>query len=636
MPANDQAGSTPISNENASCGIELPSYPLESKRVETIDCLKVAQEWTTRAESVLTKQLYDKTHLDTIFVSDGWLRDCLVFSLDLRTLNGLGNVQTFLQSQAVSHPSSLRVDRDEVSPALQRVSETLTWICAVFSLETTHGKGRAVARLVDSDGCGQWKAYCLYTTLEELNGIKEPLGLRRPPGGNLGHVGEGLLPAWQERRAKEQDFADSDPDILVIGAGQGGLSIAARLQNLGLKTLIIDKNVRVGDNWRKRYRTLVNHAPVVVCHMPYLPFPTTWPLFTPKDKLADWLEVYASVLELNTWMDSTINSAEFSDTTKTWTVQVVRGHNSHGPTRRTLHPRHIVMATGQAGEPFIPRFTGQGDYGGILYHTSSHEDASKMGISGKRVVVVGTGVSGHDVAKDFQESGADVTLLQRGGTAVLSIAAIRDILFAGAMDESRASPSLDTKDMLGQSLPIPLQLALGAEVMQLVKDHDATLLDGLSRAGFRVDFGADGSGPLGNYLTRGGGYYPDTGCSQLIIEGKIKVKSSPQGIKSLYSSGLMLGDGCRLEADVIVLATGYGNMRTTVGKILGDTIADKCKDVWDLDYEGELNAIWRPSGQEGFWYMGGNLALCRPYSKTLALQIKLADLTSNTTRPGQL
>ncbi|KAK6066788.1 indole-3-pyruvate monooxygenase YUCCA11 [Seiridium cupressi] len=274
--------------------------------------------------------------------------------------------------------------------------------------------------------------------------------------------------------------------------------------------------------------------------MPYLPFPTTWPLFTPKDKLADW---------------------------------------------------HIVMATGQAGEPFIPRFTGQEDYGGILYHTSSHEDASKMGISGKTVVVVGTGVSGHDVAKDLQENGADVTLLQRGGTAVLSIAAIRDILFAGAMDESRASPSLDTKDMLGQSLPIPLQRALGAEVMQLVIDHDATLLDGLSRAGFRVDFGADGSGPLGNYLTRGGGYYPDTGCSQLIIEGKIKVKSSPQGIKSLYSGGLMLGDGCRLEADVIVLATGYGNMRTTVGKVLGDTTADKCKDVWDLDYEGELNAV---------------------------------------------
>ena len=142
-------------------------------------------------------------------------------------------------------------------------------------------------------------------------------------------------------------------------------------------------------------------------------------------------------------------------------------------------------------------------------------------------------------------------------------------------------------------------------------------------------------------MTRGGGYYIDVGCSQLIIDGKVKVKQSPEGIAGLDEHGLLLKDGSSLPADIVVLATGYDNMRTTVRKVLGDGIADRLVDVWDLDAEGELNGVcsfltffidlvysklimqmWRPSGHPGFWYMGGNLAICRIYSKFLALQIK--------------
>lgn len=177
-----------------------------------------------------------------------------------------------------------------------------------------------------------------------------------------------------------------------------------------------------------------------------------------------------------------------------------------------------------------------------------------------------------------------------------------------------------------------------------IAEAEKETLDGLRKAGFELDFGQDGAGIARAYFTRGGGYYIDVGCSQLIIDGKIKVKHNPGGINGFGENELQLADGDSLPADIVVLATGYDNMRTTVRKVLGDKIADRCSDVWDLDNEGEVQAVsehssyfqcndtdlttpqmWRPSGHPGFWYFGGNLALCRIYSRFLALQIKAVE-----------
>lgn len=124
-----------------------------------------------------------------------------------------------------------------------------------------------------------------------------------------------------------------------------------------------------------------------------------------------------------------------------------------------------------------------------------------------------------------------------------------------------------------------------------IADAEKETLDGLHRAGFELDFGPDGAGIARAYFTRGGGYYIDVGCSQLIIDGKIKVNHNPGGINGFGNRELLLANGDSLPADVVVLATGYDNMRTTVRKVLGDKIADRCSDVWDLDAEGEVQAV---------------------------------------------
>lgn len=389
-------------------------------------------------------------------------------------------------------------------------------------------------------------------------------------------------------------------------------------------------------------QTLVTHDPVHMCHMAYLPFPTTWPFFTPKDKLADWFESYAELVDLNVWMDTNIESSTWLDTDSIWTISLKKGVAKS----RTLHPRHVIFSTGHAGEPQIPSFPNQETFEGIIYHGSQHKDASSNGdAKGKNVVVVGTGNSGHDIAQNFYDNGANVTMLQRSSTHVVTAAVGLPIMTEALYGEN--SPATEDADLYAQSFPIPVGLALARLTTAAIMNADSEILEGLSKAGFRLNNGVNGSGLMSLYYTKGGGYYIDTGCSQLIIDGKIKIEQSPNGIGGFDKEALILADGRKLQADIVVLATGYDNMRTSLQKALGKEVASRSKDVWGLDDEAELKTVsappcssfqfeklcaktipqmWRSSGHPGLWYMGGNLSLCRQYSKFLALQIKAEEV----------
>ena len=207
-------------------------------------------------------------------------------------------------------------------------------------------------------------------------------------------------------------------------------------------------------------------------------------------------------------------------------------------------------------------------------------------------MVVGTGNSGHDIAQDFCENGAQVTMVQRRPTYIIQAKVGLLMPHKGMYDDD--GPPTEDADVYAQSLPNAVQFALNVSLTKRIAAAEKENLDGLAKAGFEVDFGVDGSGIDRLYKTRGGGYYIDVGCSQLIVDGKINIAQSPQGIRGFEENSLVLSDGRKLDADVVVLATGYDNMRTSVRKILGDRVADRCKDVWDLDEEGEINAVRGP------------------------------------------
>jgi len=179
----------------------------------------------------------------------------------------------------------------------------------------------------------------------------------------------------------------------------------------------------------------------------------------------------------------------------------------------------------------------------------------------------------------------------------------------------------DIADRFVASFPNLLNLGVGQRRASAVAEADKELLDGLRESGFKLNLGFKDAGFALLAWSRAGGYYLDVGGSQLIIDGKIKLKSDSQ-IERFTETGIKFENGTELPTDVVVFATGLGDARNVLRRVCGDKVADQSGPIWGLNAEGEVNGVWRDLGVPGLWYMLGNLALCRFHSKHVALQIK--------------
>src|SRR5579871_327213 len=461
--------------------------------------------------------------------------------------------------------------------------------------------------------------------MKELKGYEERRGPTRDRGVEHGvHSGH---KTWLERRRQEEAELGflTQPYVVIVGGGQGGIALGARLRRLNVPTIIIEKHERPGDSWRKRYRTLYLHDPVWYDHLPYLPFPDHWPVFSSKDKIADWLEMYTKVMELNYWGSTECRSARYDDATKEWTVEVVRQGKP-----MTLRPRQLVLATGSLGVPNMPSVPGMERFKGDLHHSSKHPGPD--GYRGKNAVVIGSNTSAHDICAALWEAGADVTMVQRGPTLVVRTDTLLELGFGSLYSEAAVAAGITTEraDLTVASRPYRTLPALQTPLCEQMKRRDADLLARLEKAGFQLDFGEDGSGLAVMGLRRGGGFYIDVGASDLIADGRIKLKSRV-GVERIEERSIVFTDGSELPADLIVFATGYGSMNGWVEQFISKEVADKVGKCWGLGsdtrydpgpWEGELRNMWKPTRQEGLWFHGGNLHLSRHYSLYLALQLK--------------
>ncbi|AYJ51261.1 flavin-containing monooxygenase [Rhodococcus sp. P1Y] len=570
-----------------------------------VDPKAIAEEWIRGFTTAVAGR--DSAAAAVLFQADGWWRDLLIFGWDLRSVHGIENIGMHL-AEGPDHGQVRFFMPDEAN--LVEVGDD-RWIQAVITIDSELARGRGVLRLTQTGDDTSWKAWTLLTAMEELVGYEESAGARRPRGGAQG--ADRMARNWQDARLAQQEFNDSEPQVLVIGAGHGGLGLAARLGQVDVSTLVIDRGERIGDNWRNRYRSLVLHDPVWYDHLPYLPFPPTWPIYTPKDKIGDWLEFYASTLELNVWTGSELVSSNYDDDDAVWTVTIRRADGSE----RTVHPRHLVLATGASGtEPNMPTVPDAEKFTGTFCHSSGFTGGTDL--RGKKATVVGSCNSGHDIAQELHEQGADVTMIQRSPSYVVSVDASA-IAMVGMYDET--GPPTDTADLLGASFPFKAVPHIHQATTSAMAEADKDLLDGLRRSGFLLSTGIDGTGALMLFLQKGGGYYINVGCSELIAAGDIDIRAGVE-IQRFTPHGVRLTDGTALDADIVVFATGFKGMLETARHLLGDHVADRCGPVWGLDDEGELQGIWRKSGHPGLWFMGGNLAMARYYGKFLALQIK--------------
>jgi len=334
----------------------------------------------------------------------------------------------------------------------------------------------------------------------------------------------------------------------------------------------------------------------------------------PLKKLAGWLESYAQSLELNVWTSSTVASASQDPTTKLWKVTVKRGDGSE----RVFNVKHFVVAAGWgAGIPNVPALPGKDEFEGRVLHTFQYKKAEDF--AGKKVVVVGSCTAAHDIAADCSTHGVDVTMFQRSSTYVMSTKKSIPYLFAGLYWDGPIPT--DLADRVNASFPNHLADGISHRKVDELAALDKDILDGLRRRGFRLNKGYNDCGVMSSVWQRGGGFYLDVGACQLIIDGKIKLKNDAQ-LARYTRCGLGFDDGSELPADVVIFATGLGEIKGPIRQVCGDLIADACKPVWGLDEEGELRGCYRDLGFHGLWYMTGNLALCRFHSKHVALQIK--------------
>ena len=571
------------------------------------------EQWVSAFQDALSAR--DVEAAVTLFADECYWRDLVSFTWNIKTVEGTDEVADLLNSVL-----------DRVDPTNFAVSGEASSADGVdeawLTFETAVGRGTGHVRLREG------KAWTLLTTLDELKGHEENRGHNRPLGAE--HGANPDRETWLEAREREAEELgySRQPEVLVVGGGQGGIALGARLRALGVETIVIERNERPGDSWRKRYKSLALHDPVWYDHLPYMPFPDNWPVFAPKDKIGDWLEMYTRVMEINYWGSTTAESAEFDESEGRWTVRVHRDRGN-GPEEVVLRPRQLVFAMGVSGKPNKPEFPGMDRFRGEIQHSSEHP--GPVGYEGKKVVVVGSNNSAFDISGAAWEAGADVTMVQRSSTHIIKSNTLMELALGGLYSEEAVRSGVDTRtaDLTFASLPYRIMADFQRPAYDEAKKRDADFYQRLSDAGFDLDFGDDESGLFMKYLRRGSGYYIDVGAADLVAEGKVKLVKGQ--VAEFTEAGVRLDDGTELEADLVVLATGYRSMNTGVADIIGPEMAERVGKVWGLGsdttkdpgpWEGEQRNMWKPTQQQNLWFHGGNLHQSRHYSLYLALQLK--------------
>lgn len=569
-----------------------------------------AARWLADFETALGSR--DIGRIAGLFHEDSHWRDILAFTWHYTPIAGSHDIATRLAAeQARVEARSFQLPEGRRAPRyVKRVG--VESIEAIFEFSTAVGRGAGIFRL-SPDADGTVKAWQISTTLQSINGHEEKIGANRPTGSAYSRNFGG--DNWADIRRKARAYEDRDPTVLVIGGAQSGLSVAARLNQLGVDTLVVEKWPRVGDSWRKRYHSLALHNSIQLNHLPYMDYPETWPVYIPKDMLGDWFEFYATALEINCWTDTEFVKGEWDDKLKVWTATVRRGDG----TERVIKPKHLVFANGVSSYPLIPDLPGLGDFKGTVFHSEGFD--SGAGWKGKNALIVGTGSSANDIAMDLHSHGVNTTLIQRGSTTVVTInpsARLNEAIY----DEGG---SHDDTDLIIASATPPLTVKGYKAVAQRMLELDKDLIQGLKAIGFKHDMGEDEAGHQMKYFRRGGGYNLDAGSSALMIKGEIGLLQY-EAIERFVADGALLKDGKTVPADMIVLATGYYPQKELVRRSLGDAMAERIGEVWGIGPNGDLNNMYKRTPQQGVWFIAGGIGQCRINSKYLALQIKAMDL----------
>ncbi|KAF8575492.1 FAD/NAD(P)-binding domain-containing protein [Ramaria rubella] len=586
---------------------------VEAERISKDEATQIANDWLVAFNEACLKLSEDPTSdvadVLALFLPNAFWRDKLCLSWNFHTAEGAEKIRTLLSRGSALQKAGFKdcvIDTQsslggpEHKPFL--IVGTVVEFSFRFELSSPPAFGRALARLV-KDSNNDWKAYTLYTVLEDF---KDCPTNDKPLGHYNGHTR-----TWDNVHAKDVENAEKQPTVLIVGAGTSGIMTAARLRRLGVNTLVVERNGR----------TTNTH---LTCGLLMRKYPENMPAWIPKTKFADFMEYYTLFQEIPIWTNAEVLPApKYDEREGIWNVTILRDGR-----HITLHPKHLILSTGTADEARIPHFKGMDEFRGKIVHTKYFKNANDW--KGKKVVIIGAGVSGCDVALEAQARGAQVTIVQRSPICLLRLSTVT----LGVDAVWPPGRPVEDSDFLQSSLPAALFKHLLINViypMQSAIEKDVH--DKLREKGYLIGWGEElGQGPIGHLglvYSKLSGFCLDIGCAQKIIDGDIAVKSKV-AVEAFDSEGVRLSDGTKLDADVVVLATGYKPMEVTAEKLLGKPLST---DIWGFDEEGEIKGIFRDFGCPGLWLgVAGVFSDARDLSKYLALRI-FAQETGFVTTP---
>src|SRR6202022_2451976 len=577
-------------------------------KMETI--MTAAENWLAQFERALAQP--DDGLLKTLLCADSHWRDVLALTWNIKTVSGGDAIVRELKAHVGRvQPTSFRIDPDRTAP--RRVTRAGTnAIEAIFTFETSEGRGNGVLRLIpDGKEGNTLKAWTLLTVLDEIKGHEDRLGRSRPQGKAYSRDFRG--PNWLDVRKATSAYADHDPAVLVVGGGQAGLSTAARLTQLEVDTLIVDREQHIGDNWRNRYhagsaQSSARESPSVHALSAHLAG-----LYPQRQacRLARGL-CWKHGAQL---LDGDRIRGGFLQRKRGAMVCCAppRGRHETGDAPTAYrHGHRSEWDSEPSRNPDAMRLPG--------YDSALEPIRGWRCLEGQESPRHRLGQQRH-IAQDLHSSGAKVTLVQRSSTLIVNVEPSAQLPYA-LYDEG---PSLEDCDLIATSIPLPLARKSHILLTEQAKNLDKDLLDGLRRVGFKLDFGEDGTGWQFKYLTRGGGYYFNVGCSDLIVKGKIGLVQFSD-IAAFVAEGARVRTGETLAADLVVLATGYKGQEHLVRKLFGNDVADRVGPIWGFGDGQELRNMFTRTAQPGLWFIAGSFAQCRIYSKYLGLQIKACEL----------
>ncbi|KAJ4005727.1 hypothetical protein NW752_011055 [Fusarium irregulare] len=445
-----------------------------------------------------------------------------------------------------------------------------------------------------------WKIWILSTDLTHLDIHPENQSLLRSPGRRLGST------------------EDIETDVLIIGAGNSGAALAARLKALGVNSVMVERHADVGDNWALRCDCMKFHIPTPACDMPYMSYQDRFrgEHLLSKDELADHLRNYVDAFHLNVITSVKIVSTVYDKSTKRWTVKMKTPASNF-----TVTAKHIVQATGIVSQkPYVPALPDTHLFRGLSIHSSEYKNGQTLVDQGvKSVLVIGSANTAFDILGDCQAAGIQATMNVRSPTYIVPVGYIRNKWSLGAYDFG-----VEVADRMFLTLP------------SVEPDRYETL----GKAGFLVVDSVDPSQALwSNLIERAGGHYIDIGGTESLAQGKAGIKAGVEPT-AFTKTGLLFSDGSTAAADAVIWCTGFADRDvrdTAIGILGGDQVldndnllgpremADRLGATWGVDSEGEIRGMWkRHSHVENYWVMGGFTVQHRWYSRVLVLQIKAA------------